>query len=77
MPKPHYFCKMNPEEQVLWAIIGEQTHEWIRDRKGRSHKRRLTPAQRQAKQRMFYDTRVGHAIVGDEWMRMKLPTRIR
>jgi len=54
---------------------GEQKYEYIVDKKGRVHKRFLSYAERQHKQRMFFDSRVGHAIVGDEWMRMKLPSR--
>ncbi|CAO2652579.1 Nn.00g008620.m01.CDS01 [Neocucurbitaria sp. VM-36] len=75
LPRPTYYFKMNPQEQVIHNIIGEEKFEYIRDRKGRVHKRFLTHAQRAQKQRMFYETRVGHAIVGDEWMRMKLPAR--
>ncbi|KAL6705617.1 hypothetical protein ACN47E_006564 [Coniothyrium glycines] len=75
LPKPFYFRDMNPEEQEIWAIIGEEQYEYVRDRKGNLHKHSLSRQQRQQKQRMFYDSRVGHAIVGDEWMRMQLPTR--
>ncbi|KAF1844343.1 uncharacterized protein K460DRAFT_369212 [Cucurbitaria berberidis CBS 394.84] len=77
LPKPTYYCKMNPQEQAIHNIIGEEKFEYTRDRKGNIHKRRLSPAQRAQNQRMFYETRVGHAIVGDEWMRMKLPCRRR
>jgi len=54
---------------------GEQKYEWIRDRKGRLRKHRLTPKERAVRQRMWYDHRVGHGIVGDDWMRMDLPKR--
>ncbi|KAF1829495.1 hypothetical protein BDW02DRAFT_573909 [Decorospora gaudefroyi] len=100
LPRPHYYCKMNPEEQVIWAIIvsrtapilpylltykdylltcsqGEEKYEYRCDAKGKVHKRRLSYVQRAQKQREFFDSRVGHAIVGDEWMRMQLPTRKR
>ncbi|KAG9191926.1 hypothetical protein G6011_10660 [Alternaria panax] len=75
LPKPAYHCNMNPQEQSLWAIIGEEKYEYARDKKGRVHKRRLNYVQRAQKQRQFFESRVGHAIVGDEWMRMKLPSR--
>lgn len=75
LPKPSYYCRMNPEEQALHTIIGEETHEYYRDPKGKLWRKRLSLQERLQKQRMFYDSRVGHAIVGDEWMRMKLPTR--
>lgn len=54
---------------------GETKYEWVRDRKGKLHKRRLTPKDRARLQRMFYDTRVGHGVCGDEWMRKQLPCR--
>jgi len=66
---------MNPEEQSLWSIIGEEKYEYTRDHKGRLHKHHLSYVERAQRQRQFYDSRVGHAIVGDEWMRMKLPAR--
>lgn len=92
LPRPTYYCQMNPQEQAIWAIIvsntscplqdhcancsqGEEKYEYIRDTKGRVHRHRLTYVERAQRQRAFYDSRVGHAIVGDEWMRMKLPTR--
>ncbi|KAH9870136.1 hypothetical protein J1614_007058 [Plenodomus biglobosus] len=77
LPKPLYYTKMNPEEQMLHNIIGEEKYEYTRDNKGRIHKHFLSYTKRQQKQRMFYESRVGHAIVGDEWMRMKLPCRGR
>lgn len=61
---------------MLTAVQGEQKYEYMRDSKGRLHKHRLSYAERAQRQRQFYDSRVGHAIVGDEWMRMKLPTRM-
>jgi hypothetical protein len=75
LPRPIYYCQMNPQEQQIWAIIGEEKYEYVRDSKGRLRKHRLNYVERAQRQRQFYDSRVGHAIVGDEWMRMKLPTR--
>ncbi|KAF1939922.1 hypothetical protein EJ02DRAFT_351250 [Clathrospora elynae] len=75
LPRPVYYREMNPEEQALWQIIGEEKYEYTRNGKGKLHKQRLSYVQRAQKQRIFYDARVGHAIVGDEWMRMKLPSR--
>lgn len=75
LPKPLYYCKMNPQEQALHNIIGEQKYEYVRNSKGKFRKHYLSMEERAKKQRMFYETRVGHAIVGDEWMRMKLPAR--
>ncbi|KAH8728200.1 hypothetical protein GQ44DRAFT_769718 [Phaeosphaeriaceae sp. PMI808] len=74
-PKPYYYNRMNPEELSVWLIIGEQKYEWIRDRRGKLRKHRLSPKDRAARQRMFYDTRVGHGVCGDEWMRKSLPRR--
>ncbi|CAA9960965.1 hypothetical protein P3342_006530 [Pyrenophora teres f. teres] len=77
LPRPSYYCNMNPEEQSLWSIIGEEKYDYVRDKKGRLHRHRLTYAERAQKQRLFFEARVGHAIVGDEWMHMKLPARRR
>ncbi|KAH7071671.1 hypothetical protein FB567DRAFT_208439 [Paraphoma chrysanthemicola] len=74
-PKPYYYHRMNPEELAIWEIIGEQEHEWSRDRKGKLRKRRLSYKDRAARQRMFYDSRVGHGVCGDDWMRKELPKR--
>ncbi|KAF2828163.1 hypothetical protein CC86DRAFT_405166 [Ophiobolus disseminans] len=74
-PKPYYYNRMNPQELFVWEIIGEEKHEWRRDRKGRLHKVRLTPKERAARQKLFYDTRVGHGVCGDDWMRKALPKR--
>jgi hypothetical protein len=77
--KPPYYNYMNPHEQILWALIvspffpahlghaftnvsqGEEREISYIDRKGRIRKRRLSKTER-----------AGQAIVGDEWMRMKL-----
>ncbi|KAF1914622.1 hypothetical protein BDU57DRAFT_558210 [Ampelomyces quisqualis] len=74
-PKPYYYDRMNPQELFIWQVIGEQKYEWVRDSKGKLHKRRLTAKDRAIQQRMFYDTRVGHGVCGDDWMRKKLPCR--
>ncbi|KAJ4320964.1 hypothetical protein N0V94_003140 [Neodidymelliopsis sp. IMI 364377] len=71
--KPAYYKQMNPEEQVLWNIIGEETHVSYRNKKGKVRTRRLTREERAHKQRMFFDHRAGKGIVGDDWMRMELP----
>lgn len=75
LPRPLYYTQMNPQEQILHNIIGEEKYEYVLDKKGRVYKRVLSYAERQHRQRMFFESRVGHAIVGDEWMRMKLPSR--
>ncbi|OAL04974.1 hypothetical protein IQ06DRAFT_344343 [Phaeosphaeriaceae sp. SRC1lsM3a] len=74
-PKPYYYNRMNPEELSVWQIIGEEKYEYVRTRKGKLRKRRLTPKDRAARQRMFYDTRVGHGVCGDDWMRKTIPSQ--
>jgi uncharacterized protein (DUF2236 family) len=54
---------------------GEQKYEWVRTRKGKLRKVRLSPKERAARQRMFYDHRVGHGVCGDDWMRKQIPCR--
>ncbi|KAF2034087.1 hypothetical protein EK21DRAFT_57512 [Setomelanomma holmii] len=75
VPKPNYWTRMNPEELQIWEIIGETEYEWTRDRKGNLRKRRLSYQDRAAKQRLFYESRVGHGVCGDDWMRKDLPKR--
>jgi hypothetical protein len=60
---------------LAYSSKGEQKYEWIRDRKGKLRKQRLTPKERAIKQRMFYDTRVGRGVCGDDWMRKDIPKR--
>jgi hypothetical protein len=52
---------------------GEEKYEWVRDRKGKLHKRHLSPKDRAQRQMMFYNTRVGHGVCGDDWLRKQLP----
>ncbi|KAF2124853.1 hypothetical protein P153DRAFT_390322 [Dothidotthia symphoricarpi CBS 119687] len=70
--KPAYYKAMNPQEQFIWAIIGEQKFSYTRDFKGKLRKRRLSLRERQAAQRLFFETRAGKSIVGDDWMRMEI-----
>lgn len=76
-PKPYYFNRMNPQEAQIWQIIGETKSEWRPTRKGKLREHRLSRKERAQRQRMFYDTRVGHGVCGDDWMRKQLPGQRR
>ncbi|KAL5117945.1 hypothetical protein ACEQ8H_004090 [Pleosporales sp. CAS-2024a] len=76
-PKPYYYNRMNPQEMQIWEIIGQQDTEWRRNRRGKLRQHRLSYKERAARQRQFYDTRVGHGVCGDDWMRKALPGQRR
>jgi hypothetical protein len=57
------------------SLQGETKYEWVRNSKGKLQKRRLSYKERAHMQRQFYDTRVGHGVCGDDWMRKDLPKR--
>ncbi|KAH6644495.1 hypothetical protein C7974DRAFT_383664 [Boeremia exigua] len=72
--KPFYYSQMNPEERILWEIIGEEETISYFEKSGKIKTRKLTRQERAYNQKVLFDTRVGHSIVGDDWMRKALPS---
>ncbi|KAJ4987109.1 hypothetical protein SVAN01_07397 [Stagonosporopsis vannaccii] len=71
--KPFYYTLMNPEERVLWEIIGQEKTKSYFTSSGKIKTRKLSKEERARNQKVFFDTRCGKEIVGDDWMRMELP----
>lgn len=62
----------HPPEHLTNTTQGEEKITPYLDKRGKWRTRRLSRTERMQRQKLFFDTRVGQAVVGDDWMRMKL-----
>ncbi|KAJ8112588.1 hypothetical protein OPT61_g5073 [Boeremia exigua] len=72
-PKPFYYSQMNPEERVIWEIIGKEKITSYFTKHGKIKTRKLSKEERAHSQKIFFDNRCGRGIFGGDWMRSELP----